>query len=657
MEIQQLVYGYNNGHSLLNGSIDLPVEDKSLLLELTDWSGVNESITPTYITGFPLVKSNFYVFMRTWYAEEMPRPGCVWSHVLLIQRQDFTNLTNIEALIDLLLRPSLIKNSLEAYNKTIIIDNKVIDNHVNTLKSEVHESFIKKLIFNLYSTNDPVYLAPNPNIKSFELLFLKLWWAQPINDRFLFSFCTGTSTPRKYLNKEFRLQIVSKESFRLKTDEEDNYESWVNIIYKEINFSSINYIKYLNNISDDINPNQQKSIALSQIYDLISNGVLKYDSKTFVTCLLDSLAIYFPDKTEARKLKRGLLSKNILVSLKEEDFFLQKMLITENYSSFDFDDLLIIDRVIELYNSDRKHFFELLSNTIKENINEYGISIFEKSSILVTENDIETLIDDYWPLFTIFVNIRPSIITLNKSWAINESKCQDIINIILSNEKSVDIDWQFVLNIILDSNIFLLPNTIATIKKVEPTFISIILNWYDSNPQSELYQQWISELSNNPDEILNWIELKNRINFSTMILIVRIINPNSRIVIRRGTGLWMPFSMSAASNKIKESIYIHAFLTSLAFNFNDSNAFKLLKNSFFIIYNEIADDTLDYKLASMVLEHTKPTFWQDWDKCKKLRNALADKFNEARWDTSLIIDIVRKESLADEIWILCKKRK
>lgn len=657
MELQQLVYGYNNGHSLLGSSIDLPPEDRSLLLELTDWSGINEFNTPTYITGFPLANSSFYAFIRTWYAEEMQRPGCVWSHVILIHKQDFPNLTNIEPLIDLFARPYVLDKSFDEYNRAIEIDNKLIENRINVSSIGLHESFIKNLIFNLYSTDDPVYLKPIHNIKLLELLIIKLWWNQPLIDRFLFSFCSGASRPRKYLNKEIRLQIVSKEGFRHLSEKEITFESWVDIVYNELNSNSVNYVKYLNNISDDISLNEHKTVALAQIYDLINNGVLNYNSQSLVIRLLESLANFFPEKPEARKLKRGLLSNDVLLSLKEEVFFLQKMMNTENYSSFDFDDLQIINRVLEIYNSDRKLFFKLLSNTIKENINEFGISILKKSSLLITENDVEALIEEYWPLFTIFVNIRPSIITLNKSWAINESKCQDIINIILSNDNSVNIDWQFILKIILDYNIFLLPKTIATLKKVEPTFISLVLDWYDSNLKSDLHQQWISELANNPDEILNWIEMKNRINFSTMIFIVKILNPNSRIVIRKGIGLWMSFSMSASSNKVKESIYIHAFLTSLAFNFNDSNAFKLLKNSFFIIYNEIADDTLDYKLSSMVLEHTKPTFWQDWDKCKKLRNALADKFNEARWDTSLIIDIVKKESLAEEIWMLCKKRK
>lgn len=664
MDIQQLVYGYNKGHSLLNSSIDLSVEDKSVLLELTDWSGVNELNIPTYITGFPLIKSNYYALIRTWYAEEMSRPGCVWSHVLLINKVYFSEITYIEYLNCLFLRPSISDKNFEGYNKAITIDNNAISTLDKFSKIELNDLYIKKLIFNIYSTNDPIYIGPDSNSNSLESLFFKLWWIQPINDRFLFSFSTGSSSPRKYLNKEIQLQIIEKESFKQDlvnfnsiTEEEITSKPWVNIIYEGFTSNNSKYIKYLNNISDDIKPNQQKTIELAYLFELINNEGDKYDSKSLVTNLLDSLVKFFPEKAEARKLKRALLSQNVLLSLKEEVFFLQKIVNIESYSSFDIDDLHINSRVIEIYHSDKNIFFELLSNIIKYNVNELGVSIFTKSSTLINENDISVLISNYWSLFIIYVTIRPSLISFNESWNITESQCLEIINILLLKENSGNVNWQFILNKVFDKQIRLLPKMIIPIQNIEPLYISFLLDWYNANPHRKLQHQWINELSNNPDKVLDWIELKNNIDFSTMSLIVKIIDPNSRSVINRGAALWIPFSISAANNNIKESIYFHAFLTSLAFNFNDSDAFRLLKNSFSTVYQNIANDTLDYNLISMVLVRTKPLFWQEWDKCKTLRNALADKFNEARWDTSLLIEITKNKLLSEEIYSLCKKRR
>ena len=41
-----------------------------------------------YISCFPLVDDGYYVFSKTWYADEMERPGCVWTHMLLIRFED-----------------------------------------------------------------------------------------------------------------------------------------------------------------------------------------------------------------------------------------------------------------------------------------------------------------------------------------------------------------------------------------------------------------------------------------------------------------------------------------------------------------------------------------------------------------------------------------
>lgn len=663
MKLHQLLFGYNNGHTLLKSSVDLLAEEKSFLLELSDWSGVNEINTPDYITGVPLLKSGFYAFIKSWYAYEMPRPGCVWSHVILLHRQDFFKLKNIELLLDLFQKPSLSESNTEKYNLPIIWENKLIGTLVDH-SVFFNESIAKKLIFNLYSNNNPVYLTPSPEINSVELLCLKLWSLFPVNDRFNFSFCTGSYSPRKYYGREFRLQVITNRSFRNDLAIGDSnvsdiiFDSWVDIIYKELISKNSTYTDYLNNISDDINSGESKGIALVKIFDLINNRIINSNSKVLVNHLLDYLSEYFPEKSEARKLKRGMLSQNVMSSLNEEAFFLQKMLNINSYTSFDFIDLQILDRIIELYHSQRMVFFKLLADAIKSDINEFAISSFKETAKLIDENDTDVLIDDFWGLYTILVRLRPNIVTLNLKWTNNKPRCTEIINIIFSENNYIEIDLQFILKIILEKKIIISPVALNVVRRSSLKYIYFILDWYNSNPQNTLVQQWIDELFNNTDSLLDWLSYKSGIKFSTVVLIAGIVNPNSSIVVKRGSELWVPFSEYIKNQLEKESIYLHTFLTSLAFNFISPAAFLLLKNSFRVVYDQVASNTLDYSLMNMVLVHTKPLmFWQDWDKCKKLKNSLADKFIEARWNPTLLIEIVKDEGFATEMKELCKKRK
>src|SRR4051812_32249633 len=87
--IEQALHGYLNGHQLLSSSKDFSIEEKKILLYQSDLSGSNvDDEFKTYITGYPMAKAGFYAFSKTWYANEMKRPGCVWTHTLLINFSD-----------------------------------------------------------------------------------------------------------------------------------------------------------------------------------------------------------------------------------------------------------------------------------------------------------------------------------------------------------------------------------------------------------------------------------------------------------------------------------------------------------------------------------------------------------------------------------------
>src|SRR5438309_1743147 len=99
LKLHQAVFGYDSGHHLLASSLALSSESRRALAVITDASGPWPAAGfDQVITGMPLVKEPYYALFCTWPAPEMPRPGCVWSHVLLIE---FANLARIIDLTDL----------------------------------------------------------------------------------------------------------------------------------------------------------------------------------------------------------------------------------------------------------------------------------------------------------------------------------------------------------------------------------------------------------------------------------------------------------------------------------------------------------------------------------------------------------------------------
>ncbi|SMF60656.1 hypothetical protein SAMN02982989_1094 [Xaviernesmea oryzae] len=120
-EVHQAVFGYSNGHRLLASSIQLSSIDNYELAAASDLApGVSLDPSLSYLTGVGLPESKLYALIRTWAAPEMQRPGCVWSHVLLLSRQLLSSQIDLAALAPLLRRPGGYKGD-SGFTKPLLI--------------------------------------------------------------------------------------------------------------------------------------------------------------------------------------------------------------------------------------------------------------------------------------------------------------------------------------------------------------------------------------------------------------------------------------------------------------------------------------------------------------------------------------------------------
>lgn len=109
--VDQAVYGYSNGHRQLASSLSLSSIDMYELAAASDLApGVDLSSDNSYLTGLILPESKRYALIRTWLAPEMPRPGCVWSHVLLLGREVLSSLVDLTVLNECFRRPADYEN-------------------------------------------------------------------------------------------------------------------------------------------------------------------------------------------------------------------------------------------------------------------------------------------------------------------------------------------------------------------------------------------------------------------------------------------------------------------------------------------------------------------------------------------------------------------
>lgn len=108
IKLQQALFGYRDGHNLLAASTALAPRVRQFLATITDSSGPeNNTGFEGAFTGLPVPETDFYALFCTWPAPEMPRPGCVWSHVILIQLADLAQIPGLFLLRNLCSRPSV----------------------------------------------------------------------------------------------------------------------------------------------------------------------------------------------------------------------------------------------------------------------------------------------------------------------------------------------------------------------------------------------------------------------------------------------------------------------------------------------------------------------------------------------------------------------
>ena len=85
MKIHQALHGYDRGHRQLASSVELPRSASRQIAIQSDLSGsASEPEFDGYLSGYRIKDTEFYAFARTWYATEQSRPGCVWTHTLIL---------------------------------------------------------------------------------------------------------------------------------------------------------------------------------------------------------------------------------------------------------------------------------------------------------------------------------------------------------------------------------------------------------------------------------------------------------------------------------------------------------------------------------------------------------------------------------------------
>ncbi|MFD1987432.1 hypothetical protein ACFSOZ_33990 [Mesorhizobium newzealandense] len=187
--VDQALFGYADGHRQIATSYRLPPKDLFLLSSASDLaSGARLGDDDSYLTGLPLPESKRYALLRTWAAPEMPRPGCVWSHTLLLDSRTMSSIASFSEFLKLFRRP--VGRDTSNYGKPLNLASslEVGSGPVDLISAIIDGYYSDRIVTLSSSENGP---------KEIERSILAVWSQQWPRLRTVFSFCTADLNERR----------------------------------------------------------------------------------------------------------------------------------------------------------------------------------------------------------------------------------------------------------------------------------------------------------------------------------------------------------------------------------------------------------------------------------------------------------------------------
>ena len=640
MKIEQLLHGYDNGHRLLAGSVLLKNNiEMDAVATLSDWS---EYVAPgggesSYVTAYPLLESGYYVVAKTWYADEMKRPGCVWTHSLLIPFDVLNHLDDFKRLTELFKRPSL-DGSLDEYSRTIEYDNKnySADDYKSVSIDRKIEALFLQAFLNIGS--EPVIFEALKDNKVVEDAFLAVMNTLPQQILQKISWCSGTAYVRKLKGEPLTCQFVSRANNSSKIEESLPEEKWQTYVLDAIIRGDVNQGQLIRMFSDDIIDRAENYAAIVKtlytLEDYFKGG--KTNEERFKE-VLEIVAEAFPDKEKGMVIKKLLVNKTFTDRYcKNYTYFLYFATLPVN-DAFDVAGTGIVERWDGFLSRERDQYVPLLKDVCKSGeANCWGIEKMKESVGILSSEEVTDMIKKDFHLFSSIVLLNPELLNETPWLVLTNQEIEAILPMILDDRnRSVYRHWERMFTILLEKGIEISNGLASEVFAKTEKATGILLDYV--NRDSSRYVNYVLgiQLEHKTDKVLTWLGETDVITDNVAYAIVNAVNERSSIVVSRGAKIWRPF-LGLQFHNLKANVY--AYLFALSFNWpTDGDSLELMRMAFYPLHTLQANKQLGYSNWSHIAPFMESVmFWDEWDNCKKMRKTVVKRLKRAGADVRVL---------------------
>jgi hypothetical protein len=649
--VQQTLHGYRDGHRLLASSLQLPSEAKATLLALSDMSGPSMvGGFEQYVSGYPVESLQMYAFAGTWYAPEMPRPGCVWTHTLLIRFEDLHALRSAEIPFAHLTRPDL-QQGFEGYSTSVVLEHSP-PLYGRGLSDFAVPSFIggafQSVASAIFSTRSPVLLERASSDEDISLVRL-LWDLQWGALRKKFKFCTGSLTPRRVGSDDFDFQILPpKQRSRFSRMSDAHFASNDNTIsdFDVVNWDALvdtfdgmpnpkfkNYLQVLGPLT----PPERPSVgSLAHLYQRLMAPI----SNLEVIELLRASRMMFPEPSE--EFERQLLLHVIPGTLKAKAPFTSTL---KAVCSLGEGNGKVIGELARMaWQSEKTEMIDLLVSEMPEPpaadpfAHNYLVSLIAD---VVEAKDVDLILDRAPQAFGPLAFFNARVLTFPQVWKSELARMmQGLLETVLpKGAPFFDETFSATLNA---ENLGAASYFLNTDPGVS---VPQLLDWLESYPQAN-FEKIRSMMDGRGKFAIAWLKNKSEISAHTAAIILDSCRYDIRLIGDVSPSVWR--SLAAAKSLWDDDLYLRSriVLLRLALGIRDRVGSELSAATFGFVHEAVLRNRLPGGYWD-VLRPVLPGFawWEEWDRGEQLRQGLMDRFIENPWPPEAFEKIVREKGL------------
>ncbi len=685
MKIHQSLHGYSGGHHLLKASARLATDSERLMLVLSDLSGPSvRARFESYLTGYP-ISSEIYCLARTWLASEMPRPGCVWTHSLLLPSDWIVEARDLTGLLRLFRRPTAAEDpEFSWYAKAIETSELTLNGASGNDSSfaDLDQARAGELITALYKAPLKPVIVITEDFERYELEIMAIWEQQWPSLRQSFAFCTTSLGLRTLKRKPFDVQLVPKTfvpndiaaAHILNWDmrhmpSASGIPEWAAEGANDICSGATTLRRFLWEFGNDTWQGRVAYAPLIEVCFLLRSKV-HGNAKDLVRLIGGS----FARKDDAKRLKQYLFDDSSLEpgwlerpAWLGELGVLRELLVSPYEQAFDATAVAIEDRVEKLWKSQRDAMKELAIELSDKPLTELKGAFFRAMAAAISYEDAEDVLSLPGSSISRLVHTAPII--ARHQWFWRESTSRQIVwNAIQTNASerrtsgptSDDREpngLEFIAGMLSAECDEFAEDVMELFGDVA---VFALLDWVQKTSAVKKHVDvgagWQRALVGRRSCSLRWLnENVVHVTAGAAAFIAQAFAPRHGIEIS-DPDLMAIQAIKRGEGHFDRDAYIEVLALLLALGLRDtrSKGNELVVKAFSSVHSAAAQDRLSSDAWSLLEPHV-PLLWsRNWDKCERLREALVDTVVRFSWPPNTFLACAGDDETLENILSYCK---